>query len=174
MKPGLAAAFVVMLFLGGCGGKEIPNSGTITLTNELYGSGPYYAWGLSFAEAGLVSTLKGSYDIDVEAGALTDGGPVEPFLSANTLEPAFALKGEYGSESAAIDAFNALTDVGTVSYTDLAAPLKANQVWVVRTRTFKYAKIRIIEVTLNTLVSPPYTSCKLEWVYQPDGSATFP
>ncbi len=54
----------------------------------------------------------------------------EPFLSANTLEPSFALKAEYNSESEAVNAFNALTSVGTVSYIDMAVPLKANQVWV--------------------------------------------
>jgi hypothetical protein len=61
-----------------------------------------------------------------------------------------------------------------LSFIDLAAPLRKNQVWVVRTRDFKYAKIRIIEIVLNTTVNPDFASCRLEWVWQPDGSATFP
>jgi len=39
---------------------------------------------------------------------------------------------------------------------------------------FRYTKIRTIEVTLDTTADPDYASCKLEWVYQPDGSTTFP
>ena len=86
-----------MLLFSGCDGDDVPTSGTVTVTNELYGSGPYYALGFSFAEARLVSTLTEPYDIDVKAGRSTTGGPVEAFLSANTLEPSFALKGEYNS-----------------------------------------------------------------------------
>ena len=174
MKLRLISALAVMLLLTGCDGKNGPTSGTVTLTNELYGSGPYYALGFSFTEAKSVSTLTEPYDIDIKAGSLSAGGPTEAFLSANTLEPSFALKGEYGSESAASSAFKALTTVGTVSYIDMAAPLKINQLWVVRTKDEKYAKIRIIDVDLNTSESPAFASCKFEWVFQPDGSTQFP
>lgn len=169
MKLWRIPALAVMVILGGCDGNEVPNSGTITLDNELYESGSYYySLGLSFAEGKAVPTLPepNRYDIIVQAGN-------EPFLSANTLEPAFALKGEYGSESEAINAFDALVSVGTVSYIDLALPLKANQVWVIRTRDNKYAKIRTITVSY-TSGSDPFASCKFEWVFQPDGSTQFP
>jgi hypothetical protein len=175
MKLQLISALAVMLLLAGCDGTDGPSSGTVTLNNELYGSGPYYALGFSFAQAKAISTLSvPAPDITVQAGSLSTGGPVEAFLSADTFEPPFALKGEYGSESAAVSAFKALTSVGTASYIELGAPLKNNQVWVVRTEDKKYAKIRIIEVTLNITLSPPSASCKFEWVYQPDGSTTFP
>ena len=108
----------------GCGGDEVPTSGTVTVTNELFGSGPYYAMGFSFAAADLVSTLTEPYDIIIQAGSLTTGGPIVAFLSANTLDPSFALKGEYVTESAAISAFKALTSVGTASYIELASPLE--------------------------------------------------
>jgi hypothetical protein len=174
MKLRLILVLTVILFLTGCDGNEVSNSGTVTVTNELFGSGPYYAMGFSFASANLVSTLTEPYDIDIKAGSLFTGGPVEAFLSANTLEPSFALKGEYGTESEAISAFNALASVGAASYIELAAPLKDNQVWVVRTEDERYAKIRIIKVELNSTDSPPYASCKFEWVFQPDGSTQFP
>jgi hypothetical protein len=175
MKIQLISVLVVMLLFSGCDGTDGPSSGTVTLNNELYGSGPYYALGFSFAKAKAISTLSvPAPDITVQAGSLSTGGLVEAFLSTDTFEPAFALKGEYDSESTAVSAFKALASVGTVSYIELGAPLKNNQVWVVRTEDEKYAKIRIIEVTLNTTLSPPSASCKFEWVYQPDGSTTFP
>ena len=174
MKLRLIPVLAVLILLPGCGGDDVPTSGTITVTNELFGSGPYYALGFSFAAADLVSTLTEPYDIDIKAGSLTTGGPTEAFLSANTLEPSFALKGEYGTESAAKSAFDALASVGVASYIELAAPLKENQVWVVRTEDERYAKIRIIDVTLDLSGEDPYATCKFEWVFQPDGSTQFP
>jgi hypothetical protein len=175
MKARLIPALAIMLVLSGCDGKEGATSGTVTLDNELYGSGPYYALGFSFERGKAVSTLSTPEpDITIQAGALTQGGPVEPFMSANTFEPAFAMAAEYSSESAARDAFNNLKSVGSVSYIEIGAPLKANQVWVIRTEGKKYAKIRTLEVIIDTQASPPLASCRFEWVYQPDGSATFP
>lgn len=175
MKLQIIPALAVMLILSGCDGNDGTTSGTVTLDNELYGSGPYYALGFSFEKGKTVSTLSTPEpDITIQAGSLTQGGPVEPFMSANTFEPAFALEGEYSSETTARDAFNNLKSVGSVSYIEIGAPLKANQVWVIRTEGKKYAKIRTIEVTIDTQSSPPYALCRFEWVYQPDGSATFP
>jgi hypothetical protein len=175
MRAWLIPVLAVMLLLTGCDRKEGPSSGTVTLDNELYGSGPYYALGFSFEQGKTVSTLSTPEpDITIQAGSLSQGNPVEPFISTNTFEPSFALTGEYVSESTARDAFNNLKSVGTVSYIEIGAPLKANQVWVIKTESKKYAKIRTIEVILDTQASPPFASCKFEWVYQPDGSTTFP
>ncbi|MDF1560014.1 MAG: hypothetical protein P1P83_07385 [Bacteroidales bacterium] len=181
MRLWLIPVLALALMAGGCNRDDQQFSGTITLTNELYDGDPYYyALGLSFDEAKAVPTLPDQYraDITLMAGTIPGGTTVEPFLSANTLEPAFALKGEYATESDAVTAFRALKDVSSLlwefSFLDLAAPLKKNQVWVVRTRDHTYAKLRIIDVVLNTTVNPPLASCKLEWVWQPDGTATFP
>lgn len=176
MKHWLIPALTVMLLFTGCGGDEQKNSGTITLTSELYEADSYYyALGLSFDEAGAVPTLPDQYraDITVQAGPVTSGGPVVPFMSANTLNPPFALVGEYASEGEARNAFDGLKSIGTVSWIDLAAPLKANQVWVVRTRDNKYARLRIISVSITTTPALLAT-CRFEWGYQPDGTATFP
>jgi hypothetical protein len=175
MRYKLIPVIAVMLVLSGCDGKDGTTSGTVTLDNALYGSGPYYALGFSFEKGKTVSTLSTPEpDITIQAGALTQGGPVVPFMIANTFEPAFALAGEYSSENTALDAFRNLKSVGSVSYIEMGAPLKANQVWVIRTEGKKYAKIRTIEVTIDAQASPPYALCRFEWVYQPDGSATFP
>jgi hypothetical protein len=177
MKLRLIPVLAAMLLFAGCGGDDQKTSGTITLTNELYDGGSYYyAMGLSFDEAKEVPTLPDAYRADIKliAGAVADGGPVIAFLSANTLNPPFALTGTYASVSAAKSAFTALTSVGSHTWTDLAAPLEANQVWVMKTRDATYAKLRIISVALNSTVNPPTATCFLEWVWQPDGSDTFP
>ncbi len=178
MKLWLIPSLAVMLMLAGCEKKDQQKvSGTITLTNELFSADSYYyALGLSFDEAKAVPTLPDQYraDISLMAGAVSTGGPVVAFLTVNTLKPSFALMGTYGSAGDAKKAFDALKTVGSVSYVDLAAPLEANQIWIVKTRDFKFAKLRIIEVVINTADNPVFASCKLEWVWQPDGTATFP
>ena len=181
MRLWLISLLVFAFLAGGCNRDDQQFSGTITLTNELFDGDPYYyALGLSFDEAKAVPTLPNQEraDITLMAGTIPGGTSVEPFLSANTLEPAFALMGEYATESEAVNAFRALTDASSLSsvfsFLDLAAPLKKNQVWVVRTRDHTFAKLRIIDVVLDTEPNPDFASCKLEWVWQPDGSATFP
>ncbi len=179
MKRRFIPVLAVMLLLIGCGRDDQKTSGTITLTNELFGTTVYYSMGLSFKQAGAISSLTvPGPDVFLEAGSLAEGSPVEPFLSANTLEPSYAFMGEYMTESEAVDAFVALTDASSLSsvfsFIDLATPLRKNQVWVVRTRDNNFAKIRIIEVVLNTAANPDFASCRLEWVWQPDGTATFP
>jgi len=181
MRLWLIPAVALALLAGGCNRNDQQFSGTITLTNELFGGDPYYyGLGLSFDEGKAVPTLPDQYraDIVLMAGTIPGGTAVEPFLSANTLEPAFALMGEYATESEAVTAFRALKDASSLSsvfsFLDLAAPLKKNQVWVVRTRDHTFAKIRIIDVVLDIAPDPDFASCRLEWVWQPDGSATFP
>lgn len=174
----LVIVAVSSLLLAGCGNKNsAPLKGTVTLDNELFSNGSYYyAMGLSFAEGGEVPTLPDPdrADITVQAGPLTTGGAIEAYLSANTLDPAFSLTGTYTSAEEATTAFNNLKEAVALSYIDLASPLLANQVWVVRTRESKYAKIVIRNVTLDTSTTPPSASCTLEWVYQPDGTTRFP
>ena len=178
MKLWLIPALALLLLLAGCEKKDQQKvSGMITLTNELFSADSYYyALGLSFDEAKAVPTLPDQYraDISLMAGPVSTAGPVVAILTVNTLKPSFALMGAYGSAGEAKSAFNGLQTVGSVSYVDLAAPLEANQIWIVRTRDFKFAKIRIIEVVINADANPAFASCKLEWVWQPDGTAIFP
>jgi len=170
-------ALALMLLLAGCGGDKQKTSGTIILSSELYDSGSYYyAMGLSFDEAGEVPTLPDQYraDITLQVGPITSGGPLMAYLSANTLESPFARVSLHITAAEAEKAFKELTSVGYYTWIDIAAPLTANQVWVVKTRDAKYAKMRIISVNINSSVNPAVATCTLEWVWQPDGSTSFP
>jgi hypothetical protein len=177
MRQRLGPVLGIMLMLAGCGGDKQKTSGTITLSSMLYDSGSYYyAMGLSFDEAGEVPTLPDQYraDITLQAGPVVTGGPVVAYLTANTFDPPFALTGAFATVSEAESAFSALLSVGSYSWVDLAAPLAANQLWVVKTRDGNYAKLRIISMALDTSGDDPVATCTLEWVWQPDGSSTFP
>lgn len=177
MNLRLIPALAAMLLFAGCSGDNQKTSGTITLTSELYdGDSFYYALGLSFDEAMEVPTLPDASraDIKLMAGEVATGGPVVAFLSANTLDPPFALVSNHVTAAESVNAFKALKNVGSYTWIGLASPLSANQVWVMKTRDAKYAKLRIVSLTLDTSVSPAIATCTLEWVWQPDGSATFP
>jgi hypothetical protein len=154
--------------------KETLTSGEVTIDNELYGSGPYYSLGFSFSMAKKISTLADRKpDITVEAGAVTEGGPVVAYLASNTYEPAFYLVGEYGTASEAKESFDSITSFGVSTWSDLGTPLAENQVWIFRTEDETYAKLLILSVSIDTSQDPDYASCTFRWDYQPDGSQTF-
>lgn len=166
----------VMLLITGCTKDDRRLSGTITLTSELYkADNYYYALGLSFAEGKAVPTLPDADRADISLGAgPVGGGSVVAYFSANTYRPPFGLEGDYAGAAEARKAFDNLKSVGSYNWEDMAYPLAANQVWVMKTRDAKYAKMRIIRVTLETREGKPFASCELEWAWQPDGSPTFP
>jgi hypothetical protein len=176
MKKLIPGIIVLLLLHSGCeGGKDKPLSGTVTVTSELFGTGPYFSFGFSFALAEKVTTLSiPAPDVSVEAAVIPGNSDFVPVFSANTLRPSFGLKGEYASENEAIAAFNSMTDAGTPAWSDMGEPLKANQVWVIRTGDTKYAKIRITAVSLEMTGDGPIARCTFQWVYQPDGSTVFP
>jgi hypothetical protein len=95
---------------------------------------------------------------------------------ADNYKDSFYLAGEYNDASSAQNAFNSLTSA-TISETDwvgMASPIKENQIWIYRSGTIHYAKIRIITLFAEIRSGNPYAECKFQWVYQPDGSLTFP
>jgi hypothetical protein len=180
MKRTLAISFLILFAFYGCSkDKTVPTSGTATIKNTLYGTGPYYANGFSFSTAGPVSTLDNpGPDIVLYVNIDNLASPRLTF-QANNLNPSFYKLGEYADAASAISAFDNLTTVGTYQYTDMADPVKNNQVWVYRSGDETYSKIRIIS-TINEkrpevpTLDAQYGECTFEWVHQPDGSATFP
>ena len=95
-------------------------------------------------------------------------------FQVSNLNPSFYKLGDYPDAQSASAAFDNLTTVGNYQWTEMADPILANQVWVYRTGTETYAKMRIISTVNEIRDDLPYGACSFEWVYQPDGSTTFP
>ncbi len=159
----------------GCDDSDDPGnkktSGTVTIDNTLYGTGPYYAIGFNFSTAAKVSSLSTpAPDITLDLG-----GSLSVFiLQTGSGLNGFFLEGEYADEATAKQAFASLTAPLVTVWADWANPVKPNQVWVYRSADEHYAKIRIVSVYSETRTPRDYAECTFEWVYQPDGSLTFP
>jgi hypothetical protein len=155
---------------------SVPLRGTIAIDNLLYGPGPYYAIGFTFSTAELTGNNKTPKpDLIILAETDLDGNFLGAYLSTNAFLPSFSLQGEYAGQVEAKTAFSNLASLPpSVSWTDLGRPLAENQIWLFRTSEERYAKIRIIEVNGDNRDNRAYAECKFEWVFQPDGSVTFP
>jgi hypothetical protein len=150
----------------------IPDSGTITLDNTLQYSAAvqaYFGYGFLFSQAEKVSTLsKPAPDITV------DGDGTNLFLMTDNFKDSFFKSGEYPDEASAKEAFDKLKTVEVNQWLAMATPLKPHQVWIYRTGKECYAKIRIISTISEVRDNRDFAECTFEWVYQPDGSLTFP
>lgn len=155
-----------------CSKNEIPEtSGMATIDNTRTLGQTYYVYGFLFSEARKVSTLNNPRpDITVDS----DGANL--LFMADNLKNSFFKWGEYNDESSASTAFDDLKSA-TIESSDwegLAYPLKENQVWIYRSGTEHYAKIRIISLVAEVRNERDYAECTFEWEYQPDGTLTFP
>jgi len=164
--------FITLLLIS-CNRNDDPDtSGTATINNELIldqQHQTYINYGFLFSEGKLVSNIDTpSPDIII----FRDGSTIS--LEANNLKNSFSKYGEYTDQTSARDAFDKLTSASVSQMLASAVPLKENQVWLYRSGTDKYAKIRIISIKTEIRETFEYVECQFEWVYQPDGTLTFP
>ena len=176
MKRLLIFLLPLLLFTTGCDDTtkpgDVKTSGTVTIDNNLYGTNVYYALGFSFAKAEKISSLSNPKpDVILE---LEEGPPYVFMLSTSAGINGFHLAGEFASESLAIQFFDNLHAIEVSDWDIWANPVKPNQVWVYRSADEHYAKIRIISTSSQDLDPRDYGECTFEWVYQPDGTLTFP
>ena len=174
MKRLFVLIVLISIVLYGCKKDENPSlSGTVTIDNKIYQSTTYYAYGFSFSKAIKVSTLD-TPGPDVTLFVITGSPENRLTFQVSNLNPSFYKLGDYPDAQSASAAFDNLTTVGNYQWTEMADPISANQVWVYRAGTETYAKIRIISTVNEPRDGLPYGECTFEWVYQPDGSKTFP
>jgi hypothetical protein len=158
----------------GCKKDEVvKTSGTDTIENTIYKSSTYYAYGFSFSKAAKVATTE-TPGPDILLYVATETQTPRLTLQANNLLDSFSKYGEFADAATATQAFNDITTLPSVTWKGIADPVNANQIWIYRTNSVQYAKIRIISVVNETRNSVPYGECTFEWVFQPDGSTTFP
>jgi hypothetical protein len=179
MKKYLSLILLFIVFFARCKKEstDIPDqdsirlSGIDTINNVLYGTGPYYAFGFSFPQGKKISTLSvPEPDITVD----NDGTLDNLILQTNNYKNSFYLAGEYGNATLAEQGFESLTAPIVSQWEIWAYSIKANQIWVYRSGTNHYAKLRIISIISETRNTWDYAECVFEWVYQPDGTLTFP
>lgn len=136
-------------------------------TLRLYSNGEYYAIGFSFSIGKRTSMI----DIPIPDIVIANDGP-NLFFWANNYS--FHKAGEFADESSAKAAFDNLKSVNVLTWEDLAYPIRSNQIWLYRSLNEYYTKIRIISIINEIILGSPFSECVFEWVYQPDGSLTFP
>jgi hypothetical protein len=174
MKKSFLLIILISIVLSGCKKDESPSlSGTVTIDNKIYQSTTYYAYGFSFSKATKVSTLD-TPGPDVTLFVVTDSPANRLTFQVSNLNPSFYKLGDYPDAQSASAAFDNLTTVGNYQWTEMADPVLANQVWVYRSGTETYAKMRIISIVNEIRNELPFGGCTFEWAYQPDGSKTFP
>jgi hypothetical protein len=170
MKKLSIILLVILAILSGCTKTEpTRTSGIDTIDNITYQSTTYYVYGFSFSQAKLVPTYPDpGPDITLYVNSDT------LMLQSNNFKPSFFKVGGYADEASAISAFDNLKTVSVSEWEDMADPIEVNQVWIYRTGTDCYAKIRIISTVNETRQGIAYGECSFQWVYQSDGTSTFP
>jgi len=172
MQRALFILFLIFLFQTSCKKEKAPEtSGTVTIDNTRTLGQTYYVYGFLFSEGKKASTIENPPpDITVDS----DGTNI--LFQANNLKNSFFNFGTYPDEAAAVAAFNGLTSASVPSgdWEGLASPLAASQIWIYRSGTDHYAKIRIVSVLSEMRAGNLYAECTFEWAYQPDGTLTFP
>jgi hypothetical protein len=176
MKGFYLIIFVVLFALIGCKKNDGPRlSGIDIIDNTLHGTGPYYANGFSFTSGKKLSTLNiPPPDITIEADIAVDGSIRNLYFSTNNFDNSFYLYGVYTDATQASQVFKSLTTFSITQWNPLGNNVIANQIWIFKTDIGTYAKFRIISTVGEMRNSIPFVECTFEWVYQPDGSLTFP
>ena len=168
----------ISVFLTGCKKEEKPvYSGTLTIDNVLSKDTPYYGFGFSVPTGKKVSTLDSPLDvITVLEDHDVNYNVRKIFFSCSNFKDAFYKYGSYADAAAAELAFDNLTAFVPASWKELGDSVRSNQIWLFRTDEDKYAKIRVISTFTEKRPDMvfPYAECTFEWVYQPDGTQTFP
>jgi hypothetical protein len=163
----------ISLAITGCKKNDGPKlSGTDTINNILYGTGPYYALGFSVTSGKNVSTSESPLDV-VTINAFPDNFN-KTYFDAQNYNNSFYRYGVYTDAATASLAFKNLTSFNVTQWKITGDSVNINQIWLFRTSSETFAKIRIISAVGEIRNNIPYVECTFEWAYQPDGSLTFP
>ncbi|HPC98522.1 MAG TPA: hypothetical protein P5257_06340 [Bacteroidales bacterium] len=180
MKNKLWLPAFAIVFLTGCTKESGPvYSGTMTINNKPVATTPtYYTEGFHVPTGKKVADINNSRDIISVASVFgpADYTPIKINFITNNFKNAFFRFGGYSSSQEAVASFNNLKQFTPPLWTELGDSVAANQIWLYRTDDDRYAKIRIIS-TLHEKrpdMPRPYAECTFEWVFQPDGTMTFP
>jgi hypothetical protein len=174
MKRVVFILLAIFSIFTGCTKKETTRtSGVDTIDNITYFSTTYYQYGFLFSSAKLVPTSTNPGP-DITIYVNVDNVTPRLTLQSNNLRASFFKVGDFADAATAQSAFDNLKTVSVTQWLDMADPINANQVWIYRSGTDNYTKFRIVSTVNEMRQSIPYGECSFQWVYQPDGSSTFP
>jgi len=177
MRRFCVIVLMILFGLSGCKKNESPRfSGTMTISNKAVDQN-YSVYGFDVPTGQKVLNLHNQQDvITIQPDFEVDYTVRKLFFAADNLYNSFYRFGQYADVTAASLDFKNLTSFSDPQWKQLGDSVKANQIWLFRTSDEKYAKLRIIStLTEKRLDMPfPYAECTFEWVFQPDGSLTFP
>lgn len=163
----------IILSVAGCT-KTQPTrtSGIDTIDNTNHFSSTYYEFGFLFSGAKLVTT-EATPKPDLTLFVTRTDNPVLTFQHFNLL-PSYSKAGNFPDQESAQAAFDNLKTFNVTKWVDMADSVSVNQVWIYRSGNSTYAKIRIISTINEVRQSVNYGEVTFQWVYQPDGTTTFP
>jgi hypothetical protein len=176
MRNTLYISFILLLSLLSCKKNSTsPRSGTITINNILYGTGPYYAMGFAVTSGKTVSTLKSPLDvITINADFDVNYNVRKIYLATINFNNSFYRYGKYADASSASAAFGNLKSfTEPSSWAETGDSIKPNQIWIYKTSNSAYVKLKVTATVAEKRDSKPYAECTFDWVYQPDGTYTF-
>ncbi|NJK97483.1 MAG: hypothetical protein HC905_23555 [Bacteroidales bacterium] len=156
--------------------EEVKTSGEVILSTQILGGEPnYYVQGFSFATAQILKYNKTS---NTNPDLVPENNTQNEILGANIESPnndkAFYKAGEFSTLTEAQTFFNTIKEAGSVVFEQKIYNVKANQVYLYKSRSDTYAKFLV--KSTETMDGPltDYVKITIEWVYQPDGSLIFP
>lgn len=169
--------FICIIILSGCKKNNGPTlSGTMTIDNKAVDQN-YNIYGFYVPTGKKVLNLNNQQDvIIIQPDYAVDYTVKELLFVSNNFYNSFYRFGQYPDAAAASQIFKNLTSFSSPKWKQLGDSVKANQVWLFKTSNEKYAKLLIINTFTEKRADMPfpYAECTFEWVYQPDGSLTFP
>ena len=168
----------MLLVAASCSKQDvIPEySGEFELSSERLGAGnDWVFYGFDF-ESGQLSTysLTGSALPDLSSNHIILNEELKSvYLESSEDQDAFSKYGTYGSKEEAETNFTGYKEVTSTDFIPLAQEIQVNQIWTVQTKSKKFAKIWIKDISYNTGAQSLYAVVKIQYTYQPDGSKSF-
>ena len=157
----------------------IPTSGTIIIDSRVRDN---RVGGFSFARATIIFSPNAESllpDIGVMVQINEQGSIIGTFLAPSDFpRPTFCMLKQYSTIDSAQAYFQAVAEIPETSYVDLAIPVNIGQVWAVRTRDNKYAKILIRNArtgidSLSSTARTLWGEVEFQWAFQPNGTRQF-
>lgn len=155
--------------------EETGYSGIVVFSSEPRADFYIGKYGFSFEKGKNISCgdlyCTGADIIAVNYIFLTEVDSV--ILKSPSNDEAFHLEGNFSSENEASAFFDAYSEVTATGFGYSTGALEANQVWTFRSLAGRYAKFRIMEITIYNEATYPYAEVKVEYQYQPEETNLF-